>query len=373
MIQRGLDVIQRGLDVTPSTDSAPANPSVSADAKHEPMRVTPEELALAAASLESKRDAEHTWREKTLPLEEAIEQLGLNVTPEELCPEVEAIRAERAAKKEQERKLRHYRRALFMGGLVLSLVCLLIAGVFAGLLIQLRALHRALHPATLPIQPLALVPDNVPVHIDSAMLINLASGDTTPDKVFVFVDTRPDMGERGRRSGMFNNEWTIVKSEDLLSVRAWARADQALQSSNNQQATVFSNRPAWLPSANVVPIQLPLYRFASPFASFASPIKGYTPNGAAAEGATSVLQGIDVPDTNGAISAFVTHHIVFSDEGFSDNEASALNYIDASVKGDVVHLTGRAESEAKKQRATELAKEILQRFRLPFTVTNEME
>ncbi len=55
-------------------------------------RVTPEELAHAIASLEARRLDETRHQENTIPIGEAVRELGLDATPEEVLAEVRAQR-----------------------------------------------------------------------------------------------------------------------------------------------------------------------------------------------------------------------------------------------------------------------------------------
>ena len=57
------------------------------------VRVTPGELAQATAIVEARRDAEAKHLSDTIALGEAVQQLGLAATPEELFAEVQALRA----------------------------------------------------------------------------------------------------------------------------------------------------------------------------------------------------------------------------------------------------------------------------------------
>ncbi len=57
------------------------------------VRVTPQELAQATAIVEARRDAEAKRLADTIALGEAVQQLGLAATPEELFAEVQALRA----------------------------------------------------------------------------------------------------------------------------------------------------------------------------------------------------------------------------------------------------------------------------------------
>ena len=84
------------------------------------VEVTAKELVSAAAAVEARRDAGH--RKDTIAIGDAIAQLGLSVTPEELAREVELQKQQREAAE----RLGRYRkgrwtRRLFGAALVLSL------------------------------------------------------------------------------------------------------------------------------------------------------------------------------------------------------------------------------------------------------------
>ena len=61
------------------------------------VRVTPEELAAAITRLEARQGG----LDGTIPLGEAVQELGLNTTPEELLREIEAGRAHSQASRSQ--------------------------------------------------------------------------------------------------------------------------------------------------------------------------------------------------------------------------------------------------------------------------------
>ncbi len=228
------------------------------------MRVTPEEIALAAAALEAKRNAEHSWHETTLPIEEAIRHLGLNATSQELAPEVVALRAKRA---KQATFAARERQELFSrqvgNRLSIRLVLVILIGIAVGFWPYYER-SRHTRPTvssaltTLPIQKLSSVPDNVLVHIDVDTLLKLAKGDVIPENVS--VDTRVATGEDAQSTTMFNNEWSIVKSKGELLVKGWATVEFALNISNTATGGLFSARPGWLPANTLVPVQVPAYR-----------------------------------------------------------------------------------------------------------------
>lgn len=64
-------------------------------------RVTTDELIAAVAEIEARRDASQRWQANTIALSDAVQQLGLNMTPEELLAEVEAVRSRRYGEAQQ--------------------------------------------------------------------------------------------------------------------------------------------------------------------------------------------------------------------------------------------------------------------------------
>lgn len=59
----------------------------------ERVRVTPEELAAAISRLDARKDANQRHADATIPIGEAVQQLGLEATPEEILAEVRTVRA----------------------------------------------------------------------------------------------------------------------------------------------------------------------------------------------------------------------------------------------------------------------------------------
>ena len=83
------------------------------------IRATANELACAAAAVEARRDASH--RPDTMAVGDAIAQLALNVTPEELAAEVLSLRSQRAALKIQTQDRRtSWRKRLLVAAFLLS-------------------------------------------------------------------------------------------------------------------------------------------------------------------------------------------------------------------------------------------------------------
>jgi len=324
----------------------------------EELRVTPEELALAAASLERKREGETRKLGETVPLAEAIEQLGLNLTAEELGPEVEAIRAERAlaGKGEQERRILN--RAVLAATFALLLAVIGILGILPERSRGVKA--EIVRTAPLPVAKIPEVPDGLPVHLDTATLSALAGLTMTPADAS--VDTRP-AASAGK--GTFNNEWILVKSGQDLSVQAWATADQALQARNRQKTMIFSERPPWIPSANLVPVTVPLYRFGI------ATISGADRGGAFTEPAKAVLQVAGLETSDDAVGSILTGYLERA-EGVVDDPNDRQFWVSARVDGSVVSLSGNVKSASRKGRATALAREALKRLGVPDSVSNQI-
>jgi len=216
-------------------------------------------------------------------------------------------------------------------------------------------------------QKLALVPDSILVHLDSATLVRLARLSLPPEEVT--VDTRPSSGERSLDSGMFNNEWTLVKTGKHLTLRAWATADQALKAGNGDSAMVFSSPPSWLPPKNLVAVEVAFYRFQPDFG-------GADASGKKADIANSAVQVAVIAAPNAGIQALVEAALNDKDllqyVQIGNSQFTAYHY-EVAVRQGVVHLTGQLDTAARKQKATRLAQQILTRFDIPFTVSNELK
>ena len=61
-------------------------------------RITPEEMSVALAALESRREEEAQRMAGTVPIGQAVQELGLDVTPEQVWEQVQAQRAAAAPK-----------------------------------------------------------------------------------------------------------------------------------------------------------------------------------------------------------------------------------------------------------------------------------
>ena len=125
------------------------------------VRVTPEELAAAVTVLQIRKEGQPG----TIAIGDAVDELGLDVTPEEVLAEVQARRA-------KPKRVRDYR-ALACAGLC--------AAAFASLAIFHSSNTFPTH-ATNPLTSGSAVPNIVPLHTTTL--------DDTADSQIVYVDAR---------------------------------------------------------------------------------------------------------------------------------------------------------------------------------------
>ncbi len=330
------------------------------DAAH--ARVTPEELAQAAAALEIRQLAEQQQRAQTISLGEATKELGLASTPEELLAEVESERARLRDVQREQSQARSKRRLLAGTGTVASLAVISVLGL--SVLHLRQQLRDALRPLpSLPIQTLASVPDNVLVHCDLATLDKLATGTAASD---VFVDARPETSETSR-NGAFNHEWALIKAKGKVSIQAWATAEDALNVANQQTASIFSNRPTWLPTSNMVSVRLPVDRFDK------ARIPDYTPHGqTVTDGSTGTVYGADVPGVEKIMQDCVEEALLGATTGIDPKTEHRMNEVAAKLENGTIHLTGYVSSIARKKKAEQLVQAAIQNHDLSLRLVDDI-
>jgi hypothetical protein len=346
----------------------PQNTQISGSPSAAQTRVTPQELAEAVAKMEARREAELQQCAETITIGEALHTLGISASEEEMLTEVETLRRQRARAAQQANYARICRRVYFS---LFALAAFLIISILGAVNLRLRhRLAEATQSSTpLPIQTLSAVPEGVAVHISSASLSDLATGLTQEGDVS--VDTRVSPNET--HASMFNNEWTLLKSGGALFVRAWTTADMALRAANGNATVVFSNRAAWLPAENVVPVQLPLYRF------YDLDIDSFTAKGEKATAATSVLEAATLKGADETTTALVQHYLDTKDPdlrtSYWDEQSGQWRSETLTVEstGHQIRLTGHNRKAAKKLLATRLTQEVVNQLHIPAQVSNEME
>jgi len=214
------------------------------------VRVTPEELATALSRIEAKKDAGQRHVDGTIPIGEAMQQLGVDTTPEEVLAEVQAIRQE--PRKAEKRRPSSRQRLALLSGAGLGLI---------GLVGWWSVPHAAENQTpssvavTLPTpqaapKPISLDP-NLLVYTASHKLVMLSEvGDSQPVEClysegsfhpFDINDPRPS--------------WTLIRHGSLMYVQGWLphMSSQALQRDGIDVST-------WSQPENI-PVTLPLNSF----------------------------------------------------------------------------------------------------------------
>ena len=203
----------------------------------EQVRVTPEELSQALASIEERKQAEAGRLAGTIPIDQAVSELHLDSTSEEIWAEVQAQRArtaqakaaqeakaktpsltrqamqsgyaafQQAAQQRQARPRRHGFAGIGIAGLVLFVV--------------LGPFHHTHHAPAVSheTQALSLISDNTPVFGDLATVQQIASG-TPPAQIRVHLGD--DIG----------NSWRLIKHGGQVYVQAYTLpvTEQAIKS-----------------------------------------------------------------------------------------------------------------------------------------------
>jgi hypothetical protein len=215
--------------------------------------VSPEELALALAALELRRDGQVS--DSSISLGDAIQQLGLDVSAADLLREVEAYRAAEA----RQRRAAAARREIRIASTVIVVTLLVLVAVTALCIRGVKAERINTPPVSAP-PAVASVPSYVPLaslqegayaRCDFDTLRGLARGE---DSSRVYVDTRD-----GGPSTML---WELTKRKGELFVRCWADERTALKAINGHNAVIFCSE---YPDGYITPrvsLEIPLKRFA---------------------------------------------------------------------------------------------------------------
>ncbi len=218
------------------------------------VRVTPQELAAALARLEARQGS----LDGTIPLGEAVQELGLNATPEELLREIEAGRA-----RQHENQPRTHPPA--SNRLAVSVIFAFALVLFGGMVAFLRAPVQS-SPAVAVISPAA--PQAAPIRIPDNLLVR------RPDHKMALLSEVPD-GQpvlcdlAGTENGAHFTDfapnyahWTLIRHGGRAYLRGWISdmSDTALRSKVVEvQPTIGYGNTGTHP----VPVTLPLDGFQS--------------------------------------------------------------------------------------------------------------
>ena len=203
-------------------------------------RVTPEELSQALAAIEARKQAEASRLAGTIPIDQAVSELKLDSTSDEIWAEVQAQRDQaEAARREQRRQDKAAKKAQaarqqsvaprprqrrgWTGILVPMLIVWVLFhnGVFPHF-----GGHHA--PVVAPIlSPLAEVPDGKEVYADDAALVQISEG-KSPKQITVSEN------ETG-------NRWTVVKIGAHVYLRGYIASTDSLQPLQGKALNVYND------------------------------------------------------------------------------------------------------------------------------------
>ena len=219
------------------------------------VRVTPQELAAAIARLEARQGE----NENTIPLGDAVQELGLNATPEELLREIEADRAR------QHKSLR-WTQPLLSNTLRIFIVSALASALF-GIMVGFlhspspsRAVVAVIAPAAPQAAPIGM-PDRLLVRQHDGKMVLLSE---VPDGQPVLCELAAT--ETGAKLADFApsaSHWTIIKHSGKVYVRGWI-GDMSEAALRSTVVTVHTLAHYVTSGIRPVPVTLPLDGFQSP-------------------------------------------------------------------------------------------------------------
>ena len=239
------------------TETQPQNPPAAQ------VRVTPEELAAAITALQIRKEGQPG----TIAIGDAVEELGLDVTPEEVLAEVRA----RQVTPSRKRLIRGRRFILALG----------VAGILLGIGVNSGMLTQA--------QSSQLVPGTDPYHVEPSIL---ALNPALPKPVVTTLAEAPDgktvycsvrgisVAETSRytqeaqpevNDAVTEMNWPVVKYGKDLYVRGWTRLPLSKEAAKIASVEIFNkpNLPQIGPNPQQVTVRLdgwagPAYQRLSP-------------------------------------------------------------------------------------------------------------
>ena len=216
------------------------------------VRVTPEELAAAISRIEARKDADQRQGDGTIPIGDAVQQLGLEATPEEVLAEVQVSR--RLAGPKGKRSSIAQRLVLALG----------LGGVLLGLALDVNGLQQMdsqqwIPPASVRINPQFIsISPNLLVSDASGKLVTFSSvKDDQPVQCSLLESNNHLRFYQWTPSSSPQNLWTLIKHNGHIYVRGWiaSTSPDVLETSG---VDVF---PHQILSDKIVPITLPLRGF----------------------------------------------------------------------------------------------------------------
>jgi len=215
------------------------------------VRVTPEELAAAISRIEARKDAEQRQVDGTIPIGEAVQQLGLEATPEEVLAEVRAGR--------QRQTMTRKRLPPIAGRLVLALG---LSGIMLGLALGGNGLSQMHSHVSAGQSSVSNDTDLRHISLDP----NLRVTDTT-GKIFMISevgDNQPVQCDFDTGNSRFKSlgdgrlfHWTLIKHNGKVYVRGRiVRMSPKVMQTDGALVGVDQTAPPY-----VVPVTLPMDGF----------------------------------------------------------------------------------------------------------------
>ena len=217
------------------------------------VRVTPQELAAAITRLEARQGE----NEGTIPLGDAVQELGLNATPEELLREIEAGRVQQ---KRQTRTHPTNAASVWTVFIIALSLFLLMAAYLRTAPVPAPPVSAVTAPAAPQAAPIG-IPDHLLVRQHDGKMVMLSE---VPDGQPVFCELAAT--ETGAKLADFapgDYHWTIVKHGGKVYVRGWI-GDMSEAALRSTTVNVHALAQYVTSGIHPVPVTLPLDGFQSP-------------------------------------------------------------------------------------------------------------
>ncbi len=207
-------------------------------------RVTPEELSQALSAIEARKQREASRLAGTIPISDAVTELNLDTTSEEIWAEVQAqrdnaaavqseqVQQEQAAKQARAAKQAAYQQSITprprrRRGWTGFLPPLLVIWVLAHNGLIPHFWGHSTHIAAPILRPLAQVPDGKEVYSDDAALVQVSEGKPA---------SQITVSENAT-----GNRWTLVKVGAHVYLRGYIASTDSLQPLGGKALNVYND------------------------------------------------------------------------------------------------------------------------------------
>lgn len=241
--------------------SNPTDPTPESLESAAQYRVSAQELSHVVNIIQARKEAEARQRANTVALGEAVEQLGLEMTPDELLAEIQADRARRSGSSRPKRQNNTQRRTF-----TTFAVCAGLAGMMVSS-IHLHNLRRAhwesrISPQFLPGDYTLEATSPYPIAPETVTVTDTPSADVTPatpvqfrafnqfgeyEKADCDFDSLRDLADGKSASNVMvqtyesgqDKLWTLEKRDGDVLVYAFATVDDFAKAMNGHTAHIF--------------------------------------------------------------------------------------------------------------------------------------